>query len=460
MSPHLSHGTRNMPLSAVDLERVQPTSPAEVLPRLRTFVSPLTGVIHGIDETLAAPDELRLVSVSCGLADGRPTVGAAVDGHAGSEHASREAAEAATIGEALERYSAAFVPSNRLVVCSADELPGAVDPARFALFHDTQLADSAFPFRPFRRSTVVSWVAGFDLPGGRPAYLPAQLVFLAWGRRVPAEELIAYTTSNGLACGATLEEALLAGLLEQIERDAVMLAWYGRLSLPLLDWSSDPELVRLDARYFAPTGLEYSAVDLSVFFGVPTVLGVVHGAEGALGALGVGAASAPAVDVAWRKALAEAFTVQRWVRDQALERREDVDRPAAEIQSFDGHTIFYARPDRAERAAFLNRSPERRDTRDVPPLEGSDVLELIEAACDRLAGSGVSAYAADVTTPDVRDAGFHVVRVIAPELCQLDVVERARFLGGSRLYRAAYEAGLVPRPLTPADLNPDPHPFP
>jgi ribosomal protein S12 methylthiotransferase accessory factor len=151
------------------------------------------------------------------------------------------------------------------------------------------------------------------------------------------------------------------------------------------------------------------------------VLGVVHGAEGALGALGVGAASAPTVDVAWRKALAEAFTVQRWVRDQAL---------------------------------------ERRDTRDVPPLEGSDVLELIEAACDRLARSGVSAYAADVTTADVRDAGFHVVRVIAPELCQLDVVERARFLGGSRLYRAAYEAGLVPRPLTPADLNADPHPFP
>jgi ribosomal protein S12 methylthiotransferase accessory factor len=50
--------------------------------------------------------------------------------------------------------------------------------------------------------------------------------------------------------------------------------------------------------------------------------------------------------------------------------------------------------------------------------------------------------------------------VIAPELCQLDVIERARFLGGFRLYEAAYEAGLVERPMTLADLNPDPHPFP
>ncbi|MGE5272946.1 MAG: YcaO-like family protein [Verrucomicrobiota bacterium] len=430
------------------------------MPRLRTFVSPFTGVVHGLDETLAAPDEHRLVSIACELADGRPIVGGKVEGHAAGEHVLRDGAEAASIGEALERYAASFVPAGRLVVRSADRLPGAVDPGRFALFHDTQLADPAFPFRPFRRETVVSWVAGYALPGGRPAFLPAQLVFLARGRQAPAEEHIAYATSSGLACGATIEEAVLGGLLEQIERDAVMLVWYDRLSLPLLDWSHDPELVRLDDRYFAPTGLEHSAVDLSVFFGVPTVLGVVHGARHALGALGVGAASAPTVGVAWRKALAEAFTVLRWVRDHAFECPEDAERTASEIEGFDGHTIFYAHPDRAARAAFLDSSLERRDTRDVAPLDGSNMLELIEAACERLAERRTSAYAIDVTSPDVRSAGFHVVKVIAPELCQLDAVERARFLGGRRLYRAAYEAGLVPRPLTPADLNTDPHPFP
>src|SRR5262249_47536957 len=98
--------------------------------------------------------------------------------------------------------------------------------------------------------------------------------------------------------------------------------------------------------------------------------------------------------------------------------------------------------------------------RDVAPLAGSDVLERVEAACDHLARRGLSAYAVDVTSPDVRSAGFHVVRVIAPEMCGLDVIERARFLGGSRLYEAAYEAGLVECPLTMADVNPDPHPFP
>jgi ribosomal protein S12 methylthiotransferase accessory factor len=447
-------------MSAVELAPAQRTPPGTALARLRTFVSPFTGVVHGVDEMLAAPDEHRLVTIACEVADGRPTVGGPVEEYTAGEHPLREAAEAAAIGEALERYSAAFVPSDRLVVSCADELPGAVDPARFALFHQTQFAHPAFPFRPFRRDTVVSWVAGFALPGGAPAYLPAQLAFLAWDRRAPDEEHITYATSSGLACAPRLEEALLAGILEQIERDAVMLAWYGRLSLPLLDWSHDRELLRLDARYFAPAGLRYSAVDLSAFFGIPTVLGVVHGAPGFLGALGIGASCAPTVATAWRKALAEAFAVQRWVRDRALERPEHVDRPASEIQSFDGHTMFYAHPDRAERAAFLDGSPDRRDTRDVAPLDGSNVHQHIESVCERLAQRRVSAYAVDVTSPDVRSAGFHVVRVIAPELCQLDVVERARFLGGSRLYDAAHEAGLVPRRLGVRDLNPDPHPFP
>jgi hypothetical protein len=60
----------------------------------------------------------------------------------------------------------------------------------------------------------------------------------------------------------------------------------------------------------------------------------------------------------------------------------------------------------------------------------------------------------------VLTAGLRVAHVVVPELCPLDVVESARFLGGRRMYHAAFEAGLVPRPLGPDDLNPDPHPFP
>jgi ribosomal protein S12 methylthiotransferase accessory factor len=446
---------------AAELRPVQQTPPAATLPRLRSFVSPLTGVVRGLSETMAAADELRLVSIGCELADGLPTIGTSLESYTGSEHSSRDAAEAAAIGEALERYSGSYVPEERIVVASAAELGAdAVDPERFALFSEEQHKRSGFPFRPFCLDSVVGWVEGFSVPEGRGAYLPAQLVFMPWERQAPDEVRIGHATSSGLACAATLEEAILAGLLELVERDAFMLVWHNRLSLPLLDWSADDDLVRLDRRYFAPSRLRYAAVDLSAFLDVPTVLGVVHGPAGCLGALGVGAASAPRVGDAWRKALAEAFSVRRWVSDRALEEPERLRRPAAAIETFDDHTLYYADEERAQRAAFLDAAGERRKTADVEPLEGENVLELIETVCDRLAARGAMAYAVDVTSPDVASAGLSVVHVLAPELCQLDVVEGARFLGGRRLYDAAFEVGLVPRSFEPLDLNPDPHPFP
>jgi len=447
--------------ASVELRPVRATPLSETLPRLRSFVSPLTGVVRLVSATMAAPDEHRLVSIGCELADGEPTIGIALESYTGGEHWSADGAEAAAIGEALERYSGSYVPTERIMVATAAELgDDAVDPERFALFSDDQYRRSTFPFTPFRRETPVGWVEGFSVPDGRRAYLPAQLVFMPWERCIGPEVRIGHATSSGLACAGTLEEATLTGLLELVERDAFMLVWHNRLSLPLLDWTGDDAIRWLDRRYFAPTGLRYSAVDLSVFLDVPTVLGVVHGPAGSLGALGVGAASATRVELAWRKALAEAFSVHRWVRDRAREEPDRLGRPAATIQSFDDHTLYYADEGRASRAGFLDASRERRNTRDVAPIEGENVLEQLVAICSRLERRGTSAYAVDVTSPDVAAAGLRVVHVLAPELCALDVVEGARFLGGRRLYEAAFEAGLVPRVLRPADLNPDPHPFP
>jgi ribosomal protein S12 methylthiotransferase accessory factor len=95
--------------------------------------------------------------------------------------------------------------------------------------------------------------------------------------------------------------------------------------------------------------------------------------------------------------------------------------------------------------------------RDVPRLGAGGE---IEALIDRIERAGSSAYAVDVTSPDVRRLGLHVVKTLAPELCALDVSHRARFLGGRRVLHAAAELGLLPRALRADELNPDPHPFP
>lgn len=448
-------------MSTVTLRPIGSTPLADALPSLETCLSPYTGLVSALVEFARAPDEMRLVSCGAVAADAVPLGGRRPTGSSGGSHWLRAAARAAALGEALERHSAAYIPPPGGVLATAAELGElAVPPGRFALFHPAQHAADGFPFVPFTEHTPIRWVPGSSLQDGREAWLPAQLVYLPVASPDADEALIAYATSSGVACAATPEEAVLSALLELIERDAFMLVWRNRLSLPKLDWSGDRQLSRLDDRYFAPTGLDYAAVDLSVFFGVPAALGVVHGASRELGALGVGAGCGVSIEVAWRKALAEAFAVHSHVRDALYERPELLDRGAAEIRTFDDHIFFYGSEERARAASFLDASTELRSTGEIESLGGTDLRAVIDDVVRRLDARGVTSYAVDITAPDVREAGVAVIRVVCPELCALDVVDTARFLGGSRLYRASFEQGLVSRPFGLHDLNPDPHPFP
>jgi ribosomal protein S12 methylthiotransferase accessory factor len=434
------------------------TSLADSLPRLEDALSPLVGIVMGTVATTSTPDEAAVPHCACELAPAYRTLGAPTVTYGSGAHPDPLQARAAALGEAIERYSAVYVPLDLLRRTTARELGrAAVPPARFALFHPSQFSIPGFPLAPFTEDTPTTFVEGVDLRDGSAAFLPAELVYLCRPDvRLPP---IGYATSSGLACGPTPEEATLGAILELVERDAVMLAWKCRLSLRLLDWTDDPELVEVDARFFEPTGVEYRVIDASCFLGIPVALSVLHGPSGFGAALAVGAAAGARVQTAWLKAIAESFGVYRWLRTKT---RDDgatvVDADA--IETFDDHMLFYAADEQAALAGFLDASSERSSTTSIPELEGATPMAQVDAIVTRLARHGVSAYAVDVTSPDVRELGVSVVRVIAPELCALDVSHRARFLGGDRLANAAHELGLTPDPLDVTDLNPLPHPFP
>jgi ribosomal protein S12 methylthiotransferase accessory factor len=432
-------------------------------PCLRRAYSPYTGIVRSLEECLHLPSEPPLFRAACEVGRGDALLGSSLDhltgiGGAGT---SRAQAAAAAVGEALERYAMSYVDPSRIVVATAAELgDDAVDPERFALFSDPQYAGEGFPFAPFRRDTRVAWVGGWRVSDGAYAWLPAELVFLG---EVTARESvrIGYATSSGAACSETVEEALERGLGEVLERDAFMIAWANRLSLALLEWSEDQDLVEIEQSLFAPTALRYSVVDLSGFHGLPSFLGVVRAPHLRSGALGVGAGTAGDISRAWWKALSEAFACRAAGTKLALLRP---DRPygprGAGVAGFDDHIQYYADRDRARAAAFLDESPRRVRSGDIPRLLGETPAERVAELADRVRRAGSEAYAVDVTSPDVGELGLVVTKVTAPELCALDVPQGARFLGGRRLYEAAAQLGLRERVLAVDEVNPDPHPFP
>jgi ribosomal protein S12 methylthiotransferase accessory factor len=226
-----------------------------------------------------------------------------------------------------------------------------VAPELFALFSDRQLAQPGFPFRRFTTETVTTWVAGEELPGGTPAWLPAELVFLG-PAGLPDQRPVGHATSSGLACGSEASTTVVRGLCELLERDAFMIVWSNRLSLPLLEPPHDSAL----EAPFGATGLAYAAVDLSVFHQLPIALAVVRAPEGCPGAVGVGAAAAATPERARWKALAEAFATRAAGATLAVLAGGA---PVERIAGFDDHIRYYADGANAAATFFLDASCER-----------------------------------------------------------------------------------------------------
>ena len=254
---HVTTELRDVPFTPVD----------EALERLELVVSPLGGIVTHVVHAMHATDDCSLVQTSCHVAPTDRLLGSSTPEYSGGAHPLASHSRAAAIGEAVERYCATYVPQESLVLSTAAALGAAVPPERFALFHPAQTAAPGLPLRGLpRRHRFASSVLSHSSTAAPPSF-PAQLVYLA---PIGSDETaIAYATSNGLASGASFEEAVLRALLELVERDAVMLAWKNRLSLPLLEWDGDSELVALDDRHFRRTRLRYSVLDGSVFLGVP-----------------------------------------------------------------------------------------------------------------------------------------------------------------------------------------------
>ena len=83
--------------------------------------------------------------------------------------------------------------------------------------------------------------------------------------------------SNGCAAGNTLEEAIVQGFLELVERDAYAIWWYNRLQRPEVDLGQfDDSYVRDLQTQLAETGRRLWVLDVTSDLGIPTFVAITH----------------------------------------------------------------------------------------------------------------------------------------------------------------------------------------
>lgn len=369
--------------------------------------------------------------------------------------------------EGLERYAHTAPPplTGPAVVASLEELgPDALDPRTAGLYAPEvyQGDDYLVPFAPDR---PVSWVWGYSLRDLRPRLVPEVLAYThgpAVGGRFVQE------CSNGCASGGSLAEAAFHGLMEVIERDAFLLAWYGRAPLPEIDPGRGAGRVRETTDRLEMYGYRTRFFDTRMTFPVPVVTAVAQRTDGGPGALCFGAGAHPVPEAALAAALSEVATATH--RLPRLTRRERprltaMARDFGRVRRLDDHWLLYGLPEMAEHAGFLLGPRDR-----LRPLSGladgsgwspDDLRADLRRVVDQVTAEGFDVLVIDQTLPEQRDLGLHTAHVLVPGLLPIDFgrrLQRAPLMPRTRA--ALRAAGYADRDPGPDDLNPAPHPFP
>ena len=430
--------------------------------RFERLISPRTGLVSQVLFTELDPDDPPLhwaiaTPANAEVAGMRRTlaVGSAVA-------ADQSRATMKALGESIERYCSAQWETADLTIASYRELTvDAVDPRTFALFSDEQQRGPEFPWLPFTEATTIPWVQGMSLVRGTPVLVPAPFVYVPFGPQ-PNDRPIWMSISTGLACGPSLAHAAYRALLEQIERDAFMIVWRNQLARPQIDLTTvkDPTIRRLVAAY-ADTSFRCHAVVLTLDIAVTVVLGLLSSKDGQfpLTAVGLG------VDLNPRRALQLALEELSlgFMGMRRLVAESPEWRPTDEYRELDNVTLHghaHAVDSRLQAATEFLQRGELLDIRELPDRSSASAKGNLATVVSDISSLGLDVITFDLTTNDVDEAGFKVVRAVVPGLQPLDTNHVTQYHGGRRLYDVAVQLGLREGPLSPLDLNPLPHPFP
>jgi ribosomal protein S12 methylthiotransferase accessory factor len=430
--------------------------PEETLARHGHHVSPITGAVPMLERGAPASDGVLHVYVA-GNNMARPYRNLAhlrgdLRSMSAGKGTSDVQARASALGEGLERYSGVFRGDEPRRRARRRDLGASAVPLEDCLlFSERQYrerdarnaAGSRFSFipEPFDPEAEVDWSPVWSLTRREVRYLPTAFCYYDYPQS--EDRIYCLACSNGNAAGNTLEEAVLQGFLELVERDGVALWWYNRVRRPGVDLDSfgEPYLGRLQA-FLREHRREFWVLDLTADLGIPVFASVSRRTDGPPEqiVLGFGAHLEPKI------ALLRAVTEMNQMLASPLLKPE-----AKELgdQGMDPETAHWLRTATAANQPYLLPAEGPAQVASSYPREwADDVTEDVRACQARVERAGLEMLVLDQTRPEV---GLPVAKVIVPGLRHF----WARFAPG-RLYDVPVRLGWLPRPPAEEELNPIP----
>jgi oxazoline/thiazoline synthase len=411
--------------------------------RFRKHVSPLTGVVtrlERIEVDLPMNTNFYAGHNFSAPAQSVDQLRSGLTGGSFGKGSTAEQGEASALMEAIERYSGIFQGDEiRVTKRFTDFAVGeAIPPNEILLYSDAQYqgrdipaADDAQPVpEPFDPPAKIEWSPVWSLRDNCFRYIPTSLLYFFY--HGPAAF---HADSNGCAAGNTLEEAIVQGFLELVERDSYAIWWYNRSQRAQVDLAHfDDSYARDLQSQLADQGRKLWVLDITSDLGVPTYVAIVHWMQNGHENIefGSGAHFSP------RIAMLRALTELNQFLSIGLMGGASGEKP-----SLDG-----TNPLRLQDYPFLtpNNDPAIQPSTDPQFGLHHSTREQVDACVDIARRAGYDFLALDQTRPDV---GVSVVRVIVPGLRHF-----YRRFGPGRLYDIPVKLGLRDRPTPEGELTP------
>lgn len=318
----------------------------------------------------------------------------------GGKGISKDHAKASAMMEGFERYSAEKQESDDTIFATPNEIGEKgeyIEPKSLNLpqkFEKADLGDTKF-----------EWNLAHDIITGNDYYVLSNAVFHPYNHDSDVESLFKSNT-NGLASGNVLEEAILHGIFEVIERDAWSIFEMTHKNYSQINIDSiESDLINEIIDKFESQGIKIKLMDFTADINIPTIAASADDTvtrDAGLLTLGIGTHLDP--EVAILRALTE---VAQSRATQINGAREDT------VRADFAREAGYERMKRINKYYF-RQEEEQINLSDIENKSTTSIDEDIDIVKEELIANDIKhVLYTNLTRPEV---DVSVVRVIIPEM--------------------------------------------
>ncbi|MEY4757908.1 MAG: hypothetical protein RJA34_2806 [Pseudomonadota bacterium] len=434
--------------------------PEKTLERYQHLVSPISGVVTRLTPVYQAEGIVHVYTAGHNPAlhaDSLDFLKRGLRNASSGKGASDAQAKVSALCEAIERYSGERQGDEQVVTASYHEMQArhgdAVIPPNAVMHYSERQLDTHEQWNarkskfnrvpePLDEDVPIDWTPLWSRSEARHKYLPTQLVYYQSPASQACKRFFAMGCSNGNASGNNLEEAVLQGFFELVERDATALWWYNRLPKAGVDVASFGEPWLLDlVRYYDGQGRDAWALDLTSDLGIPAFVAISRLRDGAQQRILFGLGCHLDARIALQRAFAEMNQMLGLAQPSELAAASALD---------DDEVLRWLSTATVDNQPYLKPDPNARlrGMADFPKQHSGDLLSDIDH-CQRIVEArGLEMLLLDQTRADV---GLAVAKVVVPGLRHF----WARY-GAGRLYQVPVDMGWLAAPLDEDALNPIP----